>query len=87
MDCNKLTVQVEGGPMTGKSTVARTIELALRNVGFDVKRLDNNGRFLDDGSPLINELPGEVELTVDERVKTLVERGVQIRVQTSMKFN
>lgn len=83
----KLTVQVEGGPMTGKSTVARAIELALRNLGFDVKRLDNNGRFLDDGSALIDEPPGDVESTVFKRVKTLVERGVQIRVQTSMKFN
>ena len=64
---NKLTVQVIGNAYSGKSTVCKLIEQALKEKGFTVT---------------INLLDGDNVLNVDERTDVLVnDRATHITIE------
>jgi broad-specificity NMP kinase len=76
----EINVIVTGNAGSGKSTVARLIELALTHtyIGAEVKRIDDNGT----GGP--DEKPGEIEATVAKRWDSLISKGLKITVRTAL---
>jgi len=72
----QIEVTVSGIAGTGKSAVARAIEMALAGRGATVKRVDDNGTGQSD------ERPGVIEATAEKRMEALVKRGLSVTVKT-----
>lgn len=78
----ELVVCVKGECKTGKSTVAKLIEDALVKEGVDVQREDHNGH----ESFILDESPGVIENTVQERKESLINKELFVLVETEMKI-
>lgn len=76
----QVEVTVMGMAGTGKSTVARLIEVALADlVGIKVERIDNNGT-----TELPDEPDGVIESTMRKRIASLIAGGLTVTVKTMM---
>lgn len=83
---HEIEIKVRGRAGTGKSTVARVIEQALRhkcgnNIRVAIRVVDDNGTA---GAP--EEPPGFfTESVVERRLASLLDRGLNITVRTQMR--
>jgi hypothetical protein len=73
---NQIEVTVAGMPASGKSAVARAIEVALTGLGATVRREDYNELGATD------EKPGVIEDTVWARMAVLANHGLNVTVRT-----
>lgn len=73
---NQIKVTVTGMAATGKSIVARAIEMALTKLGAIVYRWDANGTGQRD------ERPGVIETTAEKHMDSLVKHGLTVIVKT-----
>ena len=73
---NNIEVTVTGMAGTGKSVVARTIEVALAGLGATVNRIDDNG------TGQFDERPSVIEETAEKRMASLVAHGLTVTVKT-----
>ena len=69
-------ITVSGRVATGKSSIARVIELALQHYGIKVERIDDNGMGVDE------HRAGVVEPSLIKRIKFLSQRGLNVKIQT-----
>jgi len=74
----QVDVIVTGMAGTGKSTVARMIEVTLAEFGVNVKRVDNNGAKQPD------EAIGVIEAGLEKRMESLLKGGLAVTVKTMM---
>ena len=74
---NSITVTVAGPAGSGKSAIARLVEMALCARGLRVERIDDNGYGLQD------EREGVIESSLDVRVAAVCERSA-VMVTTKM---
>jgi len=72
----QIEVTVTGMAGTGKSAVARAIEVALAKMGATVNRVDDNGT----GQP--DECLVEDTATAEKRMAVLVAHGLTVTVKT-----